>query len=117
MLLSHPDLVDVAVIGIDAGNEEIGEFVRAFVVVVVRRRPSDNLVVVVVTEDQLKTWVQERLLARYKWITADVVFLDRIPRAASGKVLKMELRERVKREGVLGDGKRRRRNRWERSSL
>ena len=51
----------------------------------VRRRSRDGIV----TEDDLKAYVQENL-ARYK-VPREIVFLDELPRNATGKVLKREL--------------------------
>jgi len=42
-----------------------------------------------VSEDDLRAWVKENL-ARYK-VPRDFVFLDELPRNATGKVLKREL--------------------------
>jgi fatty-acyl-CoA synthase len=42
-----------------------------------------------VDEDTLKGWVKENL-ARYK-VPREIVFLDELPRNATGKVLKREL--------------------------
>ena len=50
--------------------------------VVVGRRSS---------EDDLKGWVKENL-ARFK-VPREIVFLDELPRNATGKVLKRELAE------------------------
>jgi acyl-CoA synthetase (AMP-forming)/AMP-acid ligase II len=41
------------------------------------------------TEDDLKAWVKKNL-ARYK-VPRDIVFLDELPRNATGKVPKREL--------------------------
>ena len=42
-----------------------------------------------VSEDELKGWVKDNL-ARYK-VPRDIVFLDELPRNATGKVLKRDL--------------------------
>jgi fatty-acyl-CoA synthase len=79
-LLEHHD--DVAAVAcIDVPDEQYGQRLRAFVV---RREGS------AVTEDDLRAYVKARL-ARYK-VPRDVVFLDELPRTATGKVLKRELR-------------------------
>ena len=44
-----------------------------------------------VSEDELKTYVHDRL-ARFK-TPRDVVFTDNLPRTATGKIIKRELRE------------------------
>jgi fatty-acyl-CoA synthase len=43
------------------------------------------------SEDDLKSWVKENL-ARYK-VPREIVFLDELPRNATGKILKRELAE------------------------
>jgi fatty-acyl-CoA synthase/long-chain acyl-CoA synthetase len=75
----HPDVADVAVIGIPSA--QWGESVHA---VVVRR--GDRL-----TEDALLEFAREHL-AGYK-IPRSVSFSEAIPRNASGKILKKVLRE------------------------
>jgi fatty-acyl-CoA synthase/long-chain acyl-CoA synthetase len=75
----HPEVADVAVIGIPSA--QWGESVHA---VVVRR--GDRL-----TEDSLLEFAREHL-AGYK-IPRSVSFSDAIPRNASGKILKKVLRE------------------------
>ncbi len=44
------------------------------------------------SEDDLKAWVKQNL-ARYK-VPREIVFVDELPRNATGKVLKRELAER-----------------------
>ena len=89
MLLSHPEIVDCAVIGIKFGRDE-SEFPRAYVV----RRPGsgDGL-----TEDEVKRYLAERLVY-YKRLDGGVVFVDAIPKTASGKILKRVLREQAAKE-------------------
>ncbi len=79
VLEHHPDVAMVACI--DVPDEHYGQRLRAFVV---RRQGSS------VTEDDLRAYVKENL-ARFK-VPRDVVFLDELPRNATGKVLKRELR-------------------------
>lgn len=90
VLLSHPQIVDCAVIGITipgAGTE----FPRAYVV---RRQQGQGTGP---TEEEVQRYVLERL-ARYKSLTGGVKFVGSIARNPSGKILKRVLREEAKRE-------------------
>ena len=77
-LSRHGSVVDVAAIGVD--DDDFGQRLRAFVVLAAS---------VVVGEDELKDYVKANL-ARYK-VPRDIVFLDELPRNATGKVLKGDL--------------------------
>ena len=77
-LQRHENVQDVAAIGVD--DEDYGKRLRAFVV-------KDGEV----DEDTLKAHVKENL-ARYK-VPREIVFLDELPRNATGKVLKKDLKE------------------------
>ena len=81
LLHEHPHIDDVAVIGVP--DEQFGQRLAAFVVA----RPGSGL-----GEGDVKRHVHENL-ARFK-VPRDVVFLDELPRNATGKVLKRHLRER-----------------------
>lgn len=77
-LVRHDAVVDAAAVGVD--DEEFGKRLRAFVVTSTE-----------VSEDDLKAHVKANL-ARYK-VPREIVFLDELPRNATGKVLKRELAE------------------------
>ncbi|GHE99502.1 AMP-dependent synthetase [Streptomyces werraensis] len=80
LLLTHPGVADAAVIGVY--NEDGNEVPHAFVV----RHPSAPEL----TEGELMMYVAERV-APYKRVR-HVTFIDGVPRAASGKILRRELR-------------------------
>jgi acyl-CoA synthetase (AMP-forming)/AMP-acid ligase II len=80
LLARHDAVADVAVVGVE--DEEFGQRLRAFVVVESGRAPS---------ADELKDHVKANL-ARYK-VPREIVFIEELPRNATGKVLKRELRE------------------------
>jgi fatty-acyl-CoA synthase len=72
----HEAVAEVAAIGVE--DDDYGKRLKAFVVT------SGD-----VSEDDLKDWVKQNL-ARYK-VPREFVFLDELPRNATGKVLKREL--------------------------
>ncbi len=78
-LSRHESVVEVASIGVE--DDDYGKRLKAFVV---RRDESCS-------EDDLKQWVKDNL-ARYK-VPREIVFLDELPRNATGKVLKRDLAE------------------------
>ncbi|MEU8777961.1 FadD3 family acyl-CoA ligase [Streptomyces sp. NPDC048606] len=84
----HPDIADVAVVGIP--DPRLGEVGRAYVV----RRPGSTL-----TADDLIAW-SRREMANYK-VPREVEFVAGLPRNASGKVLKTELRSRPAADGSV----------------
>ena len=79
-LSEHPDVADVAVIGIP--DETWGETVKA---VVVRRSGSE------LTEEELLAWAKDRVAGFKRPRSVD--FADELPRNPSGKLLKRVLRE------------------------
>jgi acyl-CoA synthetase (AMP-forming)/AMP-acid ligase II len=80
LLADHEAVVEAAAIGVD--DEQFGQRLRAFVVT---EDGAD------VSEDDLKGHVKSNL-ARYK-VPREIVFVDELPRNATGKVLKRELAE------------------------
>ena len=78
LLLTHPDVSDVGVVGQDRDGLEIP---RAFVV---KQQGAD------INEQELMEWVAQRVTP-YKKVRA-VTFIDEIPKNATGKILRRELR-------------------------
>jgi acyl-coenzyme A synthetase/AMP-(fatty) acid ligase len=77
-LVGHDAVAEVAAVGVD--DDDYGTRLRAFVAL--REGAS-------ATEDELKDHVKSNL-ARYK-VPREIVFLDELPRNATGKILKREL--------------------------
>ncbi len=80
-LAEHEAVEDAAVIGVE--DEQFGQRLKGFVVL--RREGSAS-------EEDLKAHVKNSL-AGYK-VPREIVFLDELPRTATGKVVKRELAER-----------------------
>jgi 4-coumarate--CoA ligase len=80
LLITHPGVADVAVIGVP--DDEAGELPKAFVV----KKPDAE-----VTAEELQAFVKERV-ASYKQVR-QVAFVDEIPKSASGKILRRMLRD------------------------
>jgi acyl-CoA synthetase (AMP-forming)/AMP-acid ligase II len=85
LLLTSPDVADAAVIGVY--DERGDEVPKAFVV----RAPGST-----VTEDDVLTFVAERS-APYKRVRR-VEFIEAVPKSASGKILRRELRVKEKEQ-------------------
>ena len=80
LLSGHEKIGEAAVFGVD--DEDFGQRLKA---VVVKKDGAD------LSEDEVKKYVKSNL-AGYK-VPRDVEFIDELPRNATGKVLKRELRE------------------------
>ena len=81
VLLASPDVADAAVIGVY--DERGDEVPKAFVV----RAPGSSA-----TEDDVMAYVAEHT-APYKRVR-QVEFIETVPKSASGKILRRELRAR-----------------------
>lgn len=86
LLVTHPAVADVAVIGVD--DVEAGEIPKAFVVL----KPGEEA-----SAEDLQAFVAGHV-ASYKKIRI-VEFTDVIPKSASGKILRRVLRDASKGEG------------------
>jgi acyl-CoA synthetase (AMP-forming)/AMP-acid ligase II/uncharacterized membrane protein len=80
LLARHEAVAEAAAVGVD--DSEFGQRLRGFVVLERGKEASEN---------DLKAYVK-RNLARYK-VPREIVFLDELPRNATGKVLKRELKQ------------------------
>ena len=89
LLISHSKINDAAVIGIQ-DDSQATEVPRAYVV----KTPDTE-----VTAKEVADFVKENL-ASHKQLRGGVVFVDEIPKSPSGKILRREIRESAKKEGL-----------------
>lgn len=87
MLVSHPSILDAAVIGIAQDGNEVP---RAYVVLAPAAMGS-------VSEDELVEYVRDRV-AGHKRLRGGVRFVESVPRSLSGKVLRKDVREMRRQE-------------------
>lgn len=81
ILREHPDVIEAVVIGVP--HEKCGEVPKAFIV----RRPHSQT-----TEQNIQQFVASKVI-KYKQLTGGVVFVDSIPKTATGKILRREVRK------------------------
>jgi fatty-acyl-CoA synthase len=91
LLSDHEAVAEAAAIGVD--DEKFGQRLKAFVVT---KNGRD------VDEDDLKGYVKKNL-ANYK-VPREIVFMDELPRNATGKVLKRELTDSKKEKEADDSG-------------
>ena len=89
LLLGHPKVEDVAIMGVP--DEYSGEVPKAFVVLKSGYVGSKEM------EQELIRYVEERKV-RHKWIR-EMDFVALIPKSASGKILRRILRDQSKKAG------------------
>ncbi|KAN0000422.1 hypothetical protein ACTFIZ_000871 [Dictyostelium cf. discoideum] len=81
LLLSHPKVVDACVVGIT--NGDMGEVPRGFVVI----KQNESL-----TEKELLDWAHPKI-ANYKHFRGGLFFIPAIPKSATGKLLRKNLKD------------------------
>ena len=84
LLLGHPKVEDVAVMGVK--DDYSGELPKAYVVLKGGEKGNREI------EEELKQYVKERKV-RHKHIDGGIEFVSSIPKSASGKILRRVLRD------------------------
>ncbi|KAF2652775.1 4-coumarate-CoA ligase-like protein [Lophiostoma macrostomum CBS 122681] len=88
LLLDHPDVQDVAVIGVTTDDEELP---RAYIVPQSPEKATAEVGI------DIKKWLAERV-SKAKRLEGGVHFLEMIPKNPSGKILRKQLREMAAKE-------------------
>jgi 4-coumarate--CoA ligase len=91
LLLSHPDILDAAVIGVEWQGTEAP---RAYVVADHKKISAENIV------DFVK-----KNVTSHKQLRGGVIFLDAIPKSPSGKILRKDLRAMAKKDDSITQAK------------
>lgn len=94
ILILHPDVDDVAVIGVE-DHERATEVPRAYVV------PKKSIEAGKETEKRIVEWLDKKV-ASHKRLRGGVRFVAEVPKSASGKILRRMLKERATEEERKG---------------
>ncbi|KAI1850864.1 hypothetical protein JX266_003529 [Neoarthrinium moseri] len=89
ILLENEHIADAAAVGITLNGEE---FPRAYVVI---HEASKGRV----TPKDVQEWIKLRV-AKHKFLTGGVVFVDEVPKLASGKIQRKTMRDWAKRDAT-----------------
>ncbi len=87
VLLENDHVADAAAVGITLNSEE---FPRAYVVIHEASKGK-------VTPADIQTWMESRV-AKHKRLTGGVIFVDEVPKLASGKIQRKTMRDWSKRD-------------------
>ena len=90
VLLTHPSIADAGVVGVQ-DSFDAQERVRAYVLLKAGDEGKN------VSAGEIQEWIKEKV-ARHKWLTGGVVFVDEIPKSAAGKIQRKVLRDWAKRD-------------------
>lgn len=92
ILMSHPKVTDVAVVGVN--DEQLAtEVPRAYIVTAPGVERNDA------TSDEITTWLKDKV-ASHKWLRGGIRYIDAVPKTASGKIVRSVLKSKAKQEGI-----------------
>ncbi|KAJ7060929.1 hypothetical protein C8F01DRAFT_1291039 [Mycena amicta] len=99
VLLTHPDIADAAVIGVES-VEQATELPRAYIV---HARPHElkSPSAKEAFSASVREWIKSHV-AKHKYLRGGVVLVDAVPKSTSGKILRRELRELAKSDSANG---------------
>ena len=92
LLIGHPAVADVAVIGV-YDESKVTELPRAYIVVAAGYKGDENL------EEELHQWFNERV-SPHKKLRGGIRFVEAIPKSNAGKMLRRVLAEQAKADGA-----------------
>ncbi|KAJ7502923.1 AMP binding protein [Mycena galericulata] len=100
VLLTHPDIADAAVIGLES-IKEATELPRAYIV---HANPDQIKTAQAKLEfaNSVVKWMETKV-ARHKFLRGGVGILDVIPKSAAGKILRRQLRDLAKQQAERGE--------------
>jgi len=90
LLIGHPAVADVAVVGV-YDESKVTELPRAYIVVAAGYKGDENL------EEELHQWFNERV-SPHKKLRGGIRFVEAIPKSNAGKILRRVLAEQAKVE-------------------
>jgi len=94
VLLEHEDIADAAAVGVTLHDEE---WPRAYVTL--KERAKGKL-----TETDIQEWFSKKV-AKHKQLKGGVMFVDEVPKLASGKIVRKLLKEWSKRDAAVMEGR------------
>ncbi len=106
LLISHPKILDAAVIGVPGEDTEVPRYVFLLPWLEVLAKYFEKLTFhrayivadpKTITAKEVADWVANQV-APHKKLRGGVMFLPAIPRSPSGKILRKDLRELAKKE-------------------